>query len=570
MAEVVYGGQLDAKRGEYLRRHFQSRLEGMRLDRMSFWQHWASLAEMFLPRRYKWFVTPNQSNRGSQLNQSIIDETGILAARICASGMMSGLTSPIRPWFKLGFNDIAFVEFGPAKVWLAEVERRMLRVFAESNFYQALATLYHDNGVFGSAAMLIYDDPDEVIRCYNPALGEFFFGASARLDIDALYREFPMTSYQLVQEFGLKNVSTSMAQKFQQGGTGLTVETIVQHGVEPNFPLYEPDGTPCPPPVPESFAYRECYWEVGQNYAQMLRVKGFNEKPFVGARWDIVSNDAYGRSPGMDALPATRQLQVEQRRKGEAIDKLVRPPMVASVSMKNEPNSILPGSVNYVADVAGSGFKPAYQVDPRIAEMVEDIREIQGRIKSIFFVDLFLMISELDTVRTATEIDARREEKLIQLGPVIERFQNEVLDPLIERTFAIMERRGLIPEPPPEIAGVPINVQYTSMLAAAQRAASSAGIERWVGFGGNLAAVDPTVMDNFNLDAASDEMADLLEVNPKLVRPQAEVAALRAARQKAQQQAALLAQTAPAVDAAKTLSEIDVGGGQSALSRMIQ
>lgn len=552
------------------RQHFQNRLAGMRNDRLSFWAHWAQLAELFLPRRYKWFVSPNQYNKGSELNRSIIDETGVLAARICASGMMSGLTSPIRPWFKLGFNDLGYVDFGPAKIWIAEVERRMMRVFAESNFYQALATLYHDNTVFGSAAMLIYDDPDEVIRCYNPCLGEFFFGSSSRLTVDSLYREFNLTSLQCVQQFGLKNCSDTVQQMFRQGGAALTTEVTIQHGIEPNFPLYNDQGNDAGYPAPPSFAFRECYWETANNYSAFLSCNGFNEKPFVGARWDVVSNDSYGRSPGMDALPAVRQLQVQQRRKGEAIDKMVRPPMVASVSMKNEPNSILPGAVNYVADMQGAGFKAAYQVDPRLAEMVEDIQEVQGRVKSILFVDLFLMISQLDTVRTATEIDARREEKLIQLGPVIERFQNEVLDPIIERTFSIMSRRGLIPEPPPEIAGAPINVQYVSMLSAAQRAASTASIERWVGFGGSLAAVDAEIMDNYNLDQIVDTYGDLIEIDPKLVRPAGEVQQIRTARAKAQQQAALLQQTLPGAQAAKTLSETQVGGGQSALERLMQ
>jgi hypothetical protein len=553
-----------------LRAHVSQRLEGLRNDRMSFWAHWAQLAEVFLPRRYKFLITPNQSNRGAQINTAIVDETGVIAARTLGSGMMAGLTSPTRPWFRMGLNGLDEVGYGPVKEWLAEVERRMMRVFSESNFYQSLAVFYHDLAVFGSGSQIIYEDPDEIIRCYNPCLGEFFFGASARGDVDTHYREFTLNVIQVVEQFGYENCSSSICQLYMQGGASLQTEIVVCHAIEPNFQLYDQFRKgKLPFVVPASFKYREVYWTRYGNSNDIIAVAGFKEKPFVGGRWDVSSNDAYGRSPGMDGMPATRQLQIEQRRKAEAIDKLVRPPMVASVSMKNEPASILPSAITYVADVQNSGFKPAYQVEPHLQEMNEDIQEVQARIKSVFFVDLFLMISQLDTVRTATEIDARREEKLIQLGPVIERFENEVLDPIIDRVFAIMLRRGLIPPAPSEIAGAAINVQYISMLAEAQRAAATAGIERLLQVAGNLAGVDPDIMDNIDLDATIEEYADQLAVPPKLIRSIAAVAQIRDQKAK-QAQAMQAAQLGMAgVEAAKNLSETDLGGGQNALSAMI-
>jgi len=547
----------------------QAALEDMRSYRISFWAHWAQLAEVYLPRRYKWFVTPNQYAKGAAINGSIVDETGVIAARTLAAGMMGGLTSPTKPWFKLGLHDLSKVDYGPVKDWLSECERRLLRVLSESNFYQSLGVMYHDNGVFGSAAMIIYEDDQDVIRCYNPCLGEFFFGAGSRLDVDTLAREFTLTTQQAVQMFGIENVGASTAQAYRSNQRQF--EVVIQHVIEPNVPLYDAGSSDeLPMIVPPKFAYRELYWCTTANGSELMRAEGFNEKPFVGARWDTTSNDPYGRSPGMDALPATRQLQIEQRRKGEAIDKMVRPPMNASVNMKNEPMSILPGAINYVADLNSSGFKPAYEVEPRIQEMMMDIKEVQGRVKEVFFVDLFMMISQLDTVRTATEIDARREEKLIQLGPVIERFENEVLDPLIDRVFAIMVRRKLLPPPPPEIQGEPLNVTYVSMLAEAQRAASTAAIERLLQLVGGIVAVAPDAMDNLDIDELIDEYADLLNVSPTLIRSTKEVMKLRAARNAQQQQQMQMQNSLAAAQGAQTLSKTDVGGGKNALQLMMQ
>jgi hypothetical protein len=550
------------------RQQMRAKIEGMRSVRLSFWAHWAQLAEVYLPRRYKWFVTPNQYNRGSQINQSIIDETGVIAARTLASGMMSGLTSPTKPWFKLGLHDLQKVDFGPAKEWLAECERRMQRILSESNFYQSLGTLYHDNGVFGSAAMLVYEDARDVIRCYNPCLGEFFFDADARLSIGTFAREFTLNLQQLVQQFGLENVSESSRSGYQSGGATRTQEVVVQHIIEPNTALYNGEKA-LGYIVPKKFKFREVYWEINQRGDKILQASGYNEQPFVGARWDTVSNDAYGRSPGMDAMPATKQLQLEQRRKGQAIDKIVNPPMVASVSMKNEPASILPGAITYVSNLEKDGFHPAYMVNPNLADMKEDIIEVQNRVKQVFFVDLFMMISELDTVRTATEIDARREEKLIQLGPVIERFENEVLDPIIDRVFTIMARRGLFPPAPPEIQGQPLNIQYVSMLAEAQRAASTAAIERLLALVGNLAGVDPDAIDNVDIDGAIEYYADALSVPPNIIRSTAQVIQLRQAKAQQQQAAQAGQAAAGAAQTAQVLSNTDVGGGQNALQMMM-
>jgi len=356
---------------------------------------------------------------------------------------------------------------------------------------------------------------------------------------------------------------------YRSGGSSLDTEIVVCHAIEPNDTVYQ-NGESKGLALSSSFPYRECYWEQASptNSGQCLRIAGFREKPFVGLRWDVTSNDPYGRSPGMDALPAVRQLQIEQRRKAEAIDKMVRPPMVASVSMRNEPASILPGSVTYTADPAASGFKPAFTVQPNIQELMEDLKEVQQRVRDIFFNSLFTGITDLETVRTATEIDARVQEKLVLLGPVVERTENEGLDDIISRTFGIMSRRGLFPQPPAEIAGAPIEINYISILAEAQRAAATSAIERVFQFAGSLAGVVPQIMDNLDPDTAIEDYADLLNVPPQILRSLAQVNQIRAQRDAQLRQQQALQTGAAMAQGAKTLSDADVGGGQNALQAL--
>jgi hypothetical protein len=271
----------------------------------------------------------------------------------------------------------------------------------------------------------------------------------------------------------------------------------------------------------------------------------------------------------MEALGSSKMLQQLEKRTAQAIDKVLNPPMVADVSMKNEPASLLPGGVTYVANLAQSGFKPAYEVPPDIRGAEEKIGKAEERINRAFFADLFLMISQLDTVRTATEIIERKQEKMLMLGPFLERSQFELINPMIERVFNMMHRAGLVPPAPPEIRNRAFDIETISTLSDAQKSTATTGIERLVAFVGNLAAAKPEVLDNVDMDETVREYADLIGVTQKLIVEQQKRDALRKQRmQQAQmQQAAQMSMAG--VQGAKTLSETDVGGGQNALQKMI-
>ena len=322
--------------------------------------------------------------------------------------------------------------------------------------------------------------------------------------------------------------------------------------------------------LPRMFKFREIYWISGRNSSPPLKIAGFEDKPFSALRWDVFGNDAYGRSPGMDALGDVKQLQFEETRKAQAIDKMVRPPMIADASMKNEPASLLPGAITYVPQLSqGVGFRPVFQVMPPLAELLKDMQAVEFRIKDTFFNGLFQMISQLDTVRTATEIDARQQEKLILLGPVLERNDTEGLGPDIKRIFGICARAGIFPPMPEGMQGAAIKIEYVSMLSDIQRGSRTASIERTMQVAGNLVGVIPNIMDNIDGDVAIREYGNLLRVDPRMMRSADGVAEIRNARSQEQQQATALQTGAVAAEGAKTLSQTDVGGGSNALAALL-
>lgn len=544
-----------------LRKQLDRRLSALRTERSGYLSHWQDLSDYVLPRRGKFNVTAGQSKGGKQ-GGKIIDPTGTLALRTLASGMMTGITSPARPWFRLSLPDRDLADWGGAREWLGEVTRRMEHIFAKSNVYNALHVLYEDLGLFGTAAMLIMEDHEDVVRAYPLTAGEYCLANSERLAVDTLYREFPMTVGQLVGRFGLDACSDNVRSMFRRGD--LDTEIDVVHAVEPN------DKRVVDAADAKGMPFRSVYFEKGSRTDAALSVKGFRSLPLVAPRWHLAGNEVYGRSPGMDALPDVRALQVMQKRAAQAIDKAVNPPLVAPPGMRNETVSVLPGAVNFASDPSGKdGFRPVYQVPPDIRGMREAINETQDRIRSAFFADLFMMMSQQDDVRTAYEIKIRQEEKMLMLGPVLERLQDELLDPLIDRTFDIMARTGLIPPPPDELQGQALQVDYISPLAQAQRSVATTGIERLVGFVGNLAAAVPAVLDKVDMDQAVDEYAEALGTPPKVIMSDDKVQGIRQARAQQEQAAQAMQMGMAAAQGAKTLSETETGAGQNALQRIL-
>jgi hypothetical protein len=168
---------------------------------------------------------------------------------------------------------------------------------------------------------------------------------------------------------------------------------------------------------------------------------------------------------------------------------------------------------------------------------------------------------------TATEVAERHEEKLLMLGPVLERLHNELLDPLIDITFNRMVESNLVPPAPPELQGMELSVEFVSMLAQAQRAIGTNSVDRYVNSMGLVAQMKPDVLDKFDSDSWADNYADMLGVDPSLIVPGAQVAKVRKARAEAQQAAAQAEQQQQAAENMAKIGKNDASNMQDILNQ---
>lgn len=543
-------------------------LSELHTERSQWESLWQELSNNYLPQRYRWLMSAKEYYANRARRQYIINNTGTRAARILAAGMMNGVTSPSRPWFKLRVPGIELESHRSLAIWLEEVERRLLRIMAESNFYNSMAVMYLDMCVFGTAVQLIYEDAESVIRCYNPPLGEFYIAGSDRGTVNKFGRKFTIKVHQYIERwpderYWSDRVKTAVRQGKEGSSRDMNLDVEISHFIAPNHDKL----------VPERFPYYELYWETRRTESRgiVLEKRGFNEMPGVFGRWEVSGTEPYGVSPAMDVLGDNIELQHLHRQKAQLLEKMHKPPIMADIALSNNPIGLQPGGKTFVPGLDNSrrGVIPIFDVDPRFQEINVDQLAIERRIHDTFYNFLFTGITDLDKVKSATEIDAREGEKLILLGGVLERFESESLDPAISRIYSISDRAGLLPPPPSGYDDVPLEIQYVSILSIAQRAAGTAPTERALAVIGNTFEGIPQILDIPDFDRMFTNYFRDIGLRNSEIRDPEEIAAARQAREAPAQAEGQLAAAETAAGAGKTLSEIDVGGGANALQRLI-
>lgn len=559
------------------REYFDKRLVGMQSRRKDREPEVCEIASLAQPARTRFInsLKTNGKNKRSAVNK-LYDGHAIRSFRFLTGGMYSGLSSPNRPWFRFVLQDKDLMEFHPVKVWLAEVEKIIGTMLAASNFYSAAKLGYTEIGLFGTDACIMAESMHKatgVMRpvCFPQTFGEYWIGCNADLEPDTLIRESTMTVRQIVQSFvadkgnprdvDWSKVTASVRNAWDNAN--YETEIGVYHAIEPN-PDHVPgrvDGASLP--------WRSVKWEQGNGSKDMLlEQSGFHSQPFWAPRWEITGTDDYGQGPGQDALTDMRALQLQAKRKGEATDFAVKPPVVASGKVK-----LFPGAVTHMAQADALAVKEIYRTDYRAIEVIgRDVEMCQEAIDEATYARLFMAISNMEgsADRTVPEIAAREEEKLTQLGPVIERVNTEKLQVAIDRAFDIAVRNEKLPVPPQELQGMAIQIDFVSILAQAQRMIGMQQTERAVGFVGQLEQLIPGcgAGDNVDTDALIADYWERSGAAPQGLRDNKLRDEMRA-KAAQQAQAQRMAQMAPALkqgaDGLQSMSQTPVNGGEGTL-----
>lgn len=540
---------------------------------------WQELADFVDPEALHRSIS--DIDRGSRRDQNIVDSSPRMALRTLQSGMHAGITSPARPWFKLTTADPRMAEQGDVKEWLWEVENRMNAVLLRSNIYSVFPRMYRDLGLFGVAAAMLQDDYQDGMRAYHYPVGSYAFALDNRGKACTFVREFTMTVRELLLEFGgeygqelgrggvhWENFSDTVKNLFFGGNLDARVTVI-------SFVCPNTDYNPVKLYAKDSLAWRSCWFEAGRsgtdfhNRSGFLRESGYRVFPFLCPRWSATGGNTYSSdSPGMTAIGDIKQLQFMAKKIAKAIDKGIDPPLTASMALRNQKVSELPGDITYVdAPDVRAALSSIHEVNPQWLNFLNLSRkEVTYLVDQAFFVDLFRLLSAPDNAdrqKTAEEVRALKEEQLIALGPTLESVHDEMLEPTIDRLFDVMLEFGAIPEPPDVLQGLALKVEFTSIMSQAMKLVGVAGHERFAHGIASLAEFFPGMTKKVDEQQWVDAYGDMLGINPNVIRTDEEAQELIQAEQQAMQQAQQAEQAQVQAQAANLLGKTPTKGGQS-------
>lgn len=514
----------------------------LKQDREEWINKWREIATLFYPNGFRENNTEEWKKKHT-VHADVLDSTSIQAAKTLSAGMYGAMTSPSRPWFSLRPQGFDLVSSHEAKVYIDEVEERMRIILLSAKFYNTIHEAYKHLGVFGSACIQANSDVSgmrfELLPC-----GSYVFDTDKNGKIDTVIRTLSMSIRQMQMEFG-------------ENALPETIQLAEKHKKNPDTSRYEIFHAVMPRPDiikngvyqketinPLERPYASVYFLLtfdGQNKNPfILRESGFDVFPFFGVRWDVSAGDVYGTSPAMDCIADAKMIQSMNKNALKASHLSVNPPLVVSAELQGKGINCIPGGVTFVSSSyqGTQAITSLYQVQPDYNGTLAMMDKYINQINQAMHVDLFRMFSELDRKQiTATEITAKEQEKLVLIGHVLERLQDELFNPLIAWLYYNMAKYNMLPPAPQSMQGNEVKVEYTSAMAQAQKIASTSSIEQFIAFIGNIAGVNPNVLDVINFDETAYKYAESIGVDASILRSNQEIQQIRQEKQQAEQQA---------------------------------
>ncbi len=538
---------------QYSKRYFNLRREELDIAYNNVKSDWQELADYFLPRSVR-FLARNVNKQPAK-NKKIKESTPLLAVRNFSSGMMSGATNPATNWFKVRVNNYSKETNYEVKTWCSDVENLFRDIFNSSNLYRVLPAVYKQVGVFGLSVLALIEDEDSILRCKLLPIGSYRMAKNENGEIDTIYRVYMETAKNLYDKFGAENVSRNVLKAIEADRYEELFEVV--HFVEPNK-NFMPSSL-----WAEDKQFISVYYEADSNEEKFLSKSGFDKFPYAVFESEINGEDIYpSECPGINALPDVKQLMSMVIDEGKAIKKMISPTYKGPASLKNKKMIDAPAAF-IEEDENGRGLSPIYEVNPRVLEVDSIIEKLKESVKEIFYNDLFAMIlNTAERSRTATEVNELKEEKMVLLSPLLQQIHSG-LNHIIEWVFDECVKMDILPEPPDEIIGSNMDIEFVSTLAQAQKAVKISAMERFTTFTINLAqALDPSIRNKLNANKIVDDYAEYANISPEQIVPTYEAEKLKQKELEAQNNNQLIQQVKQGSEIIKNIAGTDSYGSE--------
>ena len=555
----------------------------MEQDRASYLWTWWELARWFSPRSPRFLES--DVNHGWLRNEQIIDDTAGQAKDVLIAGLLSGLSSPTRQWFRLVARDMKLMERQEVKDWCYDASRAMADLLIRTNLYEELPQWYESAGTFATGEIWMEESDENVVRFESLPIGSYSLHRDNEGRVCIFHRYFMMTAYKLLKQFGVRDENGeitnwdvfSQSVRTAHDTHQMEMQFYVGHYVRPNEE-YDPEA-----PGTEGFPFMEVYYENGQvnqnapatsttavsaEQWRFLRIRGMRRMPLMDLVWKRTGQDDYGTEcPGIRTLGCVKQLNAQELRIAQAEEKMVNPPVLVPMNMGTKRVSLQPGG-HTMTDMRSkdNGIRPLHEVKFEVAPVQAHSERLRQQINSGWFYELFLAMQSLNDEKTqpvsATEIREMKEEKLLMLSPVLEKANLHGFRPLIEFVYDIMDDLRLLPKKPAVLEGRDMAVAFTSIFSEALKALELQSIEGFVQELQGYVQLAPSTMDNIDMDEMIRLRADKGNLPAHIMRDEKAVTQMRAQRAKVQAQQAAQQQQMQKAQIAQTASRASLDPDQ--------
>ena len=508
------------------------RYKTLKAQRVTWEDHWQEIADYFLPRKAN--ITEKHT-KGDKRHDLIYDGTATHALELLSASLNGMLTNTISPWFLLKFRNDVTNEDDAAKEWLETCAKIMQQVFARSNFQQEIFELYHELLAFGTSAMFITDDVQDDLRFKTIHISEIFITENEKGLVDSLTRRFSLQNKNIPQMYPDADLPRAILGDIDKAPHD---DCVILHSVYPNEVKMGYDNS-------KNMDWVSCH--VHEKTGTLLKESGFKEFPYVVPRYlKTSSNEIYGRSPAMNALPDTKMLNTMSKVSIKAAQKQIDPPLMVPDDGFILPIRTIPGGLNFYRSGTRERIEPLnIGANNPVGLQMEDQR--RKAIRENFFVDQLMSIQGQNM--TATEVMQRTEEKMRLLGPVLGRLQSELLQPLITRSFNLLMKNNKFPQMPEMLGDQDVEIEYVSPLAKAQKTQELSSIMRGIEIFGSMQNIAP-VFDYIDIDGLVSHVKDVLGLPAKIMRSKGEVQKIQQEKQAAEMEQMQLQQAQQVAESA--------------------
>lgn len=518
------------------------RFEKLRVQRYNYEPVWDEITDYVLPSRgtYSDLRTNTPAQRR---DRKILDITGIVACRTLASKVVTEMTSPGDRWFDIRVQDTTLDRNDEVRRFLYELGEKCYTILQEGwRLPHIEATT--DWIAYGTACLFVQaveeekgkDGPTvkELVFKSIP-VQELYIAENFKGQVDTVYRHFMMPIRQIAQEFGTDEFTQDLHQYLEKDPDK---EFEVIHAVYPNS-AYVEGGK-----MKDNMEYKSCY--VLKDKDLLLREGGFKDMPFIVFRFWKRTGEPYGGSPAWDALSDIRMINVMSETALRSFQMEAFPPLLAASDGVIMPLKTMPNGVN----IGGMSPEGRRLIEPLVTgsktQMAFEVLEQRRQsIRNAFFVDP--LINRENSIRTAAEVQKRASEELSGISPFINRFEQEYLEPLLDRVIEFVIENMFTPEQVPvALQGKATEIDYTAPLARTQKAKQLDSTVTFLQLIQTVAQADPSILQNLKSDDMMGMMADLLGVPMWIIKSKQEIAK---EKQDAQQQMMMqqMMQAAPAL-----------------------